>query len=85
MKMKKDARHDDEKKLIRTGWLTFIAALVLALALEFARDPHPAFGMEGEPFFFAWFGFSACVAIILLSKLLGGLLKRSKTYYGEKD
>ena len=44
--------------------------------------PHPAhFEVESWPAFFAVFGFLACVAMVLGSKLLGMLLKREDTYY----
>jgi len=66
---------------IRGLWIVFIAVLALTVAAGFAVDMHPHFEIERLPGFFAVFGFLACVAMVLGSKLLGMLLKRPDDYY----
>ncbi|MBX3717479.1 MAG: hypothetical protein KF738_15885 [Burkholderiales bacterium] len=68
-------------RTIRGLWIAFIAVLAATVAAGFAVDMHPHFGIERLPAFFAVFGFGACVAMVVASKLLGALLKREDTYY----
>jgi hypothetical protein len=61
-----------------------LAALVLIeLAAPFLLYPdHPHFSFEDLPGWGSLFGLVACVAIIVVSKLLGKLaLTRRETYY----
>jgi len=39
--------------------------------------------VEGWIGFGAWFGFIACILMILFSKILGYVVKRSEDYYEE--
>lgn len=66
---------------LRWLWILFIAVLTLTVGAEFFVHPHAAFGIDGTFGFHAWFGFAACVAIVLVSKLAGLLLKRKEGYY----
>ena len=69
---------------IRRLWLVF--ALVLAatvIAGPFVHG-HAYFWLDGTFGFNAWYGFAACVAMIVLAKGLGVFLKRPDTYY-ERD
>ena len=50
-------------------------------SLDLVVDHHPHFGLDGTFGFGAWFGFAACVALIVFAKALGALLKRPDTYY----
>jgi uncharacterized membrane protein AbrB (regulator of aidB expression) len=68
---------------VKRAWIIFAAVLVLTLLAEFLMHPHSSFGIDGTLFFHAWYGFAACVAIVLISKLLGYVLKRPEDYYGE--
>ncbi len=65
-------------RLLWIGGLVLLAALV-ALDLVVRHKPH--FGIDGTFGFGAWFGFAACVAMVLFAKLLGVFLKRPDTYY----
>ena len=71
-------------RTIRALWLAFIAVLAATVAAGLAVDMHPHFAIERLPAFFAVFGFAACVALVVLSKLLGVLLKRGDTYYDDR-
>lgn len=81
-----DRRDEGEHWLVRPRtlrglWIAFIAVLAATVAAGFAVDMHPHFEVERLPAFFALFGFGACVAMVVGSKLLGALLKREDTYY----
>ncbi len=65
-----------DRRLANIGWLVLILLLGLTLVAESFMHPHPYFGVDGERAFYAWYGFSACVLFILLSNVLGVVLKR---------
>jgi hypothetical protein len=70
---------------IRKLWAIFgcvLAATVVA-ELFIAHEAH--FGIDGTFAFHAWYGFIACAVLIAASKLLGLVLKRRDTYYGERE
>ena len=46
-------------------------------------EHHPHFGLDGTFGFGAWFGFAACVVLMLFAKALGAILKRPDTYYDD--
>ena len=56
-----------------------LAALV---AIEAGVQTHTYFGLDGTFAFNAWYGFVACVAMIVAAKGLGAFLKREDTFYG---
>lgn len=69
-------------------WAVQVAILVLALIPEFFVHHHAHFEDQGILLdatfgFFAWYGFLTCVAMVVVAKLLGFLLKRKDTYYDE--
>lgn len=81
--MKKDTpRYSDfSPAALRRLWTLFALALLGALVAELFIHPHPTFNIEGTPFFNAWYGFAACATIVIVSNLLGKLLKRKEDYY----
>jgi hypothetical protein len=68
---------------IRYLWLIFVAVLVATVAADLFYGRHDVFGVDGTFGFYAWYGFVACVALVLAAKALGLLLKRPDTYYGD--
>lgn len=68
---------------IRLLWVGFIVILVLTVVPDLFIDHHAEFGLEGTIGFGAWFGFGACVILVLVSKAIGVFLKRSDTYYDD--
>jgi hypothetical protein len=71
-------------RTIRRLWIGFaliLAALVLA---DGVIHPHPAFGVDGSFGFYAWYGLLTCIAMVLVAKALGVLLKRRDDYYDER-
>ncbi|MHB8057767.1 MAG: hypothetical protein ACYDHC_07720 [Desulfuromonadaceae bacterium] len=72
----------DDPKNIRTVRYVFYVVLVLLVLPDLFVHKHTLFySIEAWPGFYALFGFVSCVAIILISKLLGYVLKRSENYY----
>jgi hypothetical protein len=66
---------------IRKLWIGFIAVLVLIVLAELAIKRHTITAIDAIFAFNAWYGFAACVALILGARLLGTLLKRRDDYY----
>ena len=66
---------------IRRLWVLFAIALAIAVLLDLVIEHHSFFGLDGSFAFGAWFGFASCVALVLLARALGAVLKRSSTYY----
>lgn len=63
-------------------------ALLLSVAVEFVLPRGEAERLWEHRTFFAWYGFAACVAIILISKALGKyVLQKPEDYYegGRED
>ncbi|KPK70797.1 MAG: hypothetical protein AMJ84_07335 [Acidithiobacillales bacterium SM23_46] len=73
------------RSTIRLLWIAFATVLAATVAAETIGDLHGHFGVDASPGFSAWFGFGACVAMILLAKLLGLILKRPDGYYDNRD
>lgn len=66
---------------IRILWIVFIIVLALTVVPDPFIHQHDYFGIEDSFGFFAWFGFLSCVAMVLLAKLMGFVLKRKEEYY----
>lgn len=70
---------------IRLLWRVFAAVLVLIVLLQLLIKVKGYFGMDGWFGFGAVFGFLSCVAMVLVAKGLGYLLKRDDDYYRAED
>lgn len=68
---------------IRGLWLAFAAVLVLVLLTQLAVGAEGHFGIDGSFGFAACCGFGAAVALVVVAKLLGLVLKRPDTYYDD--
>jgi hypothetical protein len=68
---------------IRALWVAASVVLAGLVALDLVVEHHPHFGLDGTFGFGAWYGFAACVVLILVAKALGAVLKRPDTYYDE--
>ena len=66
----------------RMLWIAFLLGLAVlaALGLVFPYKGH--FGLDKLPLFGAWFGVAVAVAILVVAKVFGALLKREDSYYG---
>ena len=66
---------------IKLMWRGFLGILALTVLSELFVEAHPHFGIDGTFGFHAWYGFAACVVLIVGSKALGALLKRPDSHY----
>lgn len=66
---------------IRKLWIWGCGLLAVLVVLDAFIHPHVYFGIDGSFGFNAWYGFATCVAMIVVAKLLGFLIKREDTYY----
>lgn len=70
-------------RTVRILWVVFCVLLALTLLAQAFVVIKPAFGLDGWPAFAAVFGFLACLAMVLVARGLGLLLKRRDDYYDE--
>jgi hypothetical protein len=68
---------------IRLLWVGSLLVLAVLVLLDLVVRHQPHFGLDGVFGFGAWYGFGACVALVLFAKMLGLILKRPDTYYDE--
>ncbi|MEM9620758.1 MAG: hypothetical protein AAF993_03860 [Pseudomonadota bacterium] len=68
---------------IRWLWIGFSIVLALTVLAQFFIKIKGYFGIDGWLGFGAGFGFLACVAMVLVAKALGYLLKRPENYYDD--
>lgn len=77
-------RRENRPKL----WALLLVILVLALLPELfvhhhAHFPERGFTLDTKIGFFAWYGFIACAAMVVVAKVLGIFLKRPDDYYDD--
>jgi hypothetical protein len=74
---------------VKRIWIIFIVTFVLSVVVDLVfqgGDDHGAFSWSHILGFFALFGFIACVAIVIISKLIGhNWLQKREDYYDRKD
>jgi hypothetical protein len=75
----------DDKRNIKLLWRGFLVILALSVLAEAFVDLHPRFEIERWFGFHAGYGFLACLAMILVAKGLGLLLKRPDRYYADDE
>lgn len=66
---------------VRGLWWVFGVVLALTVLLQFAIPVKGKFALESSFAFGAWYGFAACVAMVLVARVLGWWLKRPDDYY----
>ena len=57
----------------------------LSVMLDFVIHRHEKLAFAASFGFYAWYGFVACVGLVLAAKGLRRLLMRSEDYYGPED
>jgi len=67
----------------RKLWIAGIIILLLTIVAEPFISLHPHFSIEDLFSFYALFGFISCIAMIVVAKLLGVLVKRKDDYYDD--
>ena len=75
----------DKPRNVRFLWRAFLALLALTVLVELVVTLHPHFAVESVFGFHALYGFVACLAMIVVAKALGAVLKRPDTYYESPD
>jgi len=68
---------------IRLLWWVFCIVLALTVVAQFGFRVKGYFGVDGWIGFGAVFGFLACLAMVLVAKGLGLILKRGEHYYDD--
>jgi sterol desaturase/sphingolipid hydroxylase (fatty acid hydroxylase superfamily) len=66
---------------IRWIWRISIAVLAITVLLQLVISIKGYFGVDGWLGFGAAFGFMSCLAMVLVAKGLGFVLKREEDYY----
>jgi hypothetical protein len=82
------AKPNQDHWLARPGtvhllWIAFGVTLATLVLADLVVQHHPLFGLDASFAFAAWYGFGACVVLVLLAKTLGAFLKRPDTYYND--
>jgi sterol desaturase/sphingolipid hydroxylase (fatty acid hydroxylase superfamily) len=82
-----DPRQDDHwlvrPATIKLLWRVFAAVLALLVAAQAFIYVKGYFGVDGWFGFGAAFGFLSCLAMVLVAKGLGFVLKRNEDYYDD--
>ena len=68
---------------IRKLWIALYAVLALTVLAQLGIKVKGYFGVDGWFGFGAAFGFLCCVAMVLVAKVLGAVLKRPEDYYDD--
>jgi len=82
-----ESREDDawlaRPTTIRLLWRVFAVVLAVAVAAQLLFKVKGYFTVDGWLGFGAVFGFLSCVAMVLVAKVLGWILKRDENFYAE--
>jgi len=86
---KTPVRDDNDHWLVRPAtirklWWGFSTLLAALVALQLLVKVKGYFGIDGWFGFGAAFGFLSCLAMVLVAKALGFLLKRPEEYYSRE-
>lgn len=86
--MNDDTKHDHwlvRPATIRKLWWGFSIVLALTVAAQALIYVKGYFGVDGWFGFGAAYGFLSCLAMVLVAKALGLVLKRGENYYAAGD
>ncbi len=61
----------------------FYAICILLVLADFVLHRHIGFGWEEIPAFYAFYGFVACVVLVVIAKKMRNVLMRKEDYYDE--
>ncbi|MEY3018137.1 MAG: hypothetical protein RL336_1272 [Pseudomonadota bacterium] len=70
---------------IRKLWIGLSVILLLLVAAQMVIDIKPAVGSDGSFGFGAWFGFLSCLAMVIVAKVIGVVVKKPESYYEEDE
>ena len=82
-------KHDDKPWSVPPHIVTWIvyalyAICALSVLLEFVIHRHEKLGFAGSFGFYAWYGFVACVGLVLAAKVMRRVLMRDEDYYSDE-
>jgi hypothetical protein len=69
--------HDNVSKVYKAVWVVCIALILVEPLVHM----HPAFEIDKSFGFYGWYGFFACVGLVLAAKVIRVLLMREESYY----
>jgi|APSaa5957512622_1039677.scaffolds.fasta_scaffold23683_3 hypothetical protein len=72
---------DIQRKFIKNFYITLCVILMIDLTAFFLFDRQGHFPWEEVPFFNAVYGFTACVSLIFIAKILRWIVKQKEGYY----
>ena len=81
--MKSEVTFFDRPENVKRLLYALYVVLAALLAADHFVHHHGYFGWDEKPYFFAVYGFVACVAVIFIAKLLRYWLGRREDYYIE--
>jgi hypothetical protein len=81
MDEKKEFDYFDRPETIRKLWMLLYAVCALTVVPDFFTHRHSYFGIDHWFGFYAALGFVACAVLILISKIIGFVLKVKENYY----
>ena len=71
---------DNVAKVYKAVWIVCIALLVVEPLVHM----HPVFAIDQSFGFYGWYGFFACVGLVLAAKVMRILLMRDGSYYDDE-
>jgi hypothetical protein len=71
---------DDSRNVDRLVRVFYVLCAIL-VAIDIFVPKHSGFALEHVFGFYGWFGFIACVALVLIAKQLRRMLMRREDYY----
>ena len=83
MKDSESGHYLGRPQVIRRLWWGFSIVLVLTVLAQLVFPVKGYFAVDGWFGFGAVYGFLACLAMVLVAKALGTVLKRPRDYYPE--
>ncbi len=76
----------DEKKNVDKVWYALITICILSVSADLFYRKHVEFAVEDFiPGMYGWYGFIACVFLVLSAKLLRKLVIRPEDHYDKSD
>ncbi len=75
----------DNPNNVRRVVHALVGICIVLLAVDFFYERHAARAWEGLIGFYAFYGFVACVALVLIAKEMRKVVMRSEDYYIKDD
>jgi uncharacterized membrane protein len=75
----------DEPKNRDRLWYTLIALCIVSVLADLFYHKHVHFDVENIPGMYGWWALIACIAMVLVAKVLRATVQRPENYYEEPD